>query len=258
MKTIWLTSLDSSRDPVEKLMAQMKPYGIEIKGHFWVDNLEKMAWLQAREELLKPDVMAWLILASQEKWSVPSIRYGLSLLRIMLQAKKGVAFPTGVLFTGEEGPSLESFPTPLRGVEIFSLIDPSLSAKLVAKAYKPPQEISGEYRMDIHGTPAIGQWFEIGPQNDTWSGAMFGVAEGEIHFHAVGPKGSLPAQAVVEYPVKGLKMRLGEKDYTAWAVQNEMNPQVSYFVKISGYPETILFGSYSSQEEAEMYIVRLK
>ena len=97
MKTIWLTSLMPSKDPIAKLMAQMKPYGVEVKGHFWVDNLEQMAWIQAREEMVKPDVLAWLILAPEEKWALPSIRYGLSLLSISLQAKKGIAFPMGVL-----------------------------------------------------------------------------------------------------------------------------------------------------------------
>ncbi len=39
MKTIWLTSLGSSKDAVNKLMSQMKTYGLEIDGHFWKDEI---------------------------------------------------------------------------------------------------------------------------------------------------------------------------------------------------------------------------
>ena len=114
------------------------------------------------------------------------------------------------------------------------------------------------YRLDVYGTPEIGQWFEIGPQNNVWPGAMLGIDEGEIQFHAVGPKGSLPTQSVLNYPMKGLRLSLGEREYAAWAVQNELDPQVSYFAKVAGFPSSILFGAYSSREEAEVYVVILK
>ena len=258
MKTIWLTSLEASEDQIGKLLAQKKTYGIEIRGHFWEDNLEKMAWIHAREELLKPDVSAWLILASPEKWGAPSIRYGLTLLGITLQAKKGLPFPMAILFSEGKPPSPDTFPTPLKGVEILSLSDPAMPAKLVAMVHRPPKEIPLGYRLDVYGTPEIGQWFEIGPQNAPWPGAMFGIAEGEIQVHAVGPKGSLPAQSVLNYPMKGLRLSLGGKEYTAWAVQNELDPQTSYFVQVKGFPSSILFGAYSSQEEAELYVLSLK
>ena len=258
MKMIWLTSLESSEDQIRKMIVQMKGYGIEIRGHFWEDNLEKMAWIHAREELLKPDVSAWVILASPEKWGAPSIRYGLALLGIALQAKKGVAFPIGILFSGGAQQSPDTFPTPLKGVQILSSSDPAMPAKLVAMVHRPSQEIPLGYRLDVYGTPEIGQWFEIGPQNNVWPGAMLGIDEGEIQFHAVGPKGSLPTQSVLNYPMKGLRLSLGEREYAAWAVQNELDPQVSYFAKVAGFPSSILFGAYSSREEAEVYVVILK
>jgi hypothetical protein len=87
---------------------------------------------------------------------------------------------------------------------------------------------------------------------------MFGIPEGEILFHAVGAKGSLPDQSSLHYPVKGLKLNLGGKEYTAWAAQNELDSKTSYFVKVSGFPETILFGSYATQEETDVYVVKLK
>jgi hypothetical protein len=49
MKTFWVTSLGSSQDPIKKLMSQMKTYGLEVQGHFWKDDLKKMAWMAARD-----------------------------------------------------------------------------------------------------------------------------------------------------------------------------------------------------------------
>ena len=257
MKTVWMTSLVSSEEQVKKVFSKLKPYGLEVKGHFWEDNLEKMAWMNVREELIKSDVSLWLILASQEAFLNPSVRYGLALLAITLQAKKGVSFPLLILTQGEP-PSPAGLPTPLKGADFLSVADPAMGAKLVSKVHAPGKPIAPEYRLDIYGTPQIGQWFEIGPGNGTWPGAMFGATGAEITFHAVGPKGSLPAQSVLNYPSKGLKLTLGEKEYMAWAVQNAMDPQTSYFVKIQGFPSSILFGSYASGDAGEVYVVELK
>jgi len=57
--------------------------------------------------------------------------------------------------------------------------------------------------------------------------------------------------------LKGLKLSLGEKEYSAWAAQNELTPETSYFVKIQGAPESLLFGPYSTQEEAELYVLKI-
>ena len=257
MKTVWLTSLVPSEEGVKRLIAQLKPYGLDVKGHFWENDLGKMAWAKPRGELVHKDVALWLILASSKNLTDPSIRYGLSLLALMVQAQRGLAFPVVILLTEGEIPPSDSLPTPLKGVDFFPLSDPGLAAKLVVKIHSTVKEILSDYRLDVYGNPHIGQWFEIGPQKATWPGVMFGVAGGEITFHAVGPKGSLPDQSVIHYPLKGLKLSLGEREYTAWAAQNELNPETSYFVKIQGTPGSLLFGPYSTQEEAELYVLRI-
>jgi len=258
MKTVWLTSIIPSEERVKNLIAQLKPYGLDVKGHFWEDEISKMAWAKPREELIKPDVLLWLILASGENLKTPSIRYGLSLLCLTLQAQKGISFPVVILFAEGEIPSAETLPTPLKGCDLLSMTDPAMAAKLVVKVNTPVKEILPEYRLDTYGNPHIGQWIEVGPWNGSWPGAMFGVSGAEIIFHAVGPKGSLPTQSSLRYPLKGIKLNLGGKEYTAWAVQNEMNADTSYFVKLEGFPESILFGPYSTEEEAEVYVVQLK
>jgi len=256
-KTVWLTSLVRAEDEIRKLIAQMKSYGLEVKGHFWEDNIEKMAWMSAREELVKPDVALWLIMGANENLLSSSIRYGLSLLAVSLQAQRGLSFPIVFLLNQGTPLSSENLPTSLKGADFLLSSDAGMTAKLVAKVHTPPRPISSEYRLDVYGSPQIGQWFEIGPAEDTWPGAMFGVSGGEITFHAVGSKGSLPSQTVLHYPLKGLKLALGEKEFVAWAVQNEINTQTSYFLKVEGFPESIIFGPQAAQEEAEVYVVKI-
>ena len=258
VKTVWLSSLGSSEETVKNLISQLRTYGLEVKGHFWEDDVEKMSWAKPREELIKPDVTLWLIVASLEKLVNPSIRYGLSLLTLTVQAKRGLSFPMVILLLQGDPPPTDTLPMPLKGADFLSLTDPSMAAKLVTRIHTPVKETPLEYRIDTYGNPQIGQWVEVGPMNILWPGAMFGVSDGEITFHAVGPKGSLPSHAVLRYPQKGLKLNLSGKEYNAWAVQNEIDSETSYFIKIEGSPESFIFGPYSTREEAEVYVIKTK
>lgn len=258
MKTIWLTSLGSSKDAVNKLMSQMKTYGLEVNGHFWKDDLKKLAWMAARDNLIDSKTSLWVILGSGEELLSPNIRYGLSLLAITAQAKVGLDFPIILLQTEGEPILPDSLTTPLKGVDVLPAASATLGAKLVAKAHSTPKKISPEYYIDVYGNEQIGQWFEIRPVSSVWPGAMFGVDSGEITFHAVGPCGKLPSKSVLNYPVEGLKLNLGDKEFTAWAAQNELNTETSYFVKVDGFPESILFGPYSTEEAADVYVIELK
>ena len=258
MKRIWMTSLVSSEDTVKDVMGKLKTYGLEINGHFWEDDLEKMAWSKARGELIDPEVALWIILATAQELSTPTLLYGLSLLSLTVQAQRGLGFPIVFLLSEGQPPSPESLPTPLKSAEFLSSTDTAFGAKLVAKVHTAVKEQAADYRLDVYGNPQLGQWFEIGPQHESWTGVMMGVAGAEITFQAVGPKGSLPSKSVINYPLEGLKLTLGEKEYVAWAVQNEVDPDNSYFAKIEGFPESVVFGPYSSEEETEVHVVQLK
>jgi hypothetical protein len=258
MKTIWLTSLGSSQDPVKQLMSQMKTYGVEVHGHFWKNDLKKMAWMAAREDLLDGNVSMWGILGSDKELLVPDTLYGLSSLAITLQAQRGLHFPIMILQTQGELVSSEQLSTPLKGADVLSVSGGGIGAKLVAKLHAPPKPLSAEYHLDIYGNEQVGQWFEVRPAQPSWSGVMFGVVDAEIAFHAVGPAGSLPSKTVLNYPMQGLKLEMGDKEYLAWAAQNELNPETSYFVKVEGYPDSIVFGPYSTEKAADVFVVRLK
>jgi len=194
------------------------------------------------EELLKADVALWIIAGAPQDLKTPSVAFGLSLLAMKVFAVKGQAFP--LIFA----------PT----AEVIPLSNPSLGVKAVSFPNTPLKKIEKEYQLDVHGLPGIGLWFEAGPSSPlAWQGAMFGVHGGEIDFHGVGPAHGVPERAVLEYPQEGLKLQLGDDEFTAWAVQNALERNTSYYVRVQGTPDRLLFGPYASSEEAEVHVVKL-
>jgi len=257
MKKVWITSLAHEEARVQKLMTMLKTYALDANGHFWMDDLKKMAWVGPREELGKDDTALWIILSSDKELASDSVSYGLSMLVLSIQAVRGHGFPIVFLHDGKI-PSIDFLPTPFQGAEILAADNPATGAKLVAKANMPQRKISVEYRLDIYAIPQLGQWFEVGPFESSWKGAMFGVCGGEIDAHGSGPAGKLPDKAVLEYPMQGLKLTMGEKEYTAWAIQNQLDADSSYYVRVQGNPESILFGPLAEGDDAEVYTLNLR
>jgi len=257
MKKVWITSLGRDESQVQRTMKTLKTYAIDANGHFWLDDLKKMAWLGPREELVKDDTALWIILSSDKDLASESVRYGLSMLALSVQAVRGHGFPIIFLHDGKL-PSVDSLPTPFQGAEIFAVDNPAVGAKLVANANMPMKKVFAEYRLDIYAIPQLGQWFEVGPSDSAWKGAMFGVCGGEIDAHGAGPAGKLPDKAVLEYPMQGLKLTMGEKEYVAWAVQNQLEADLSYYVRVQGEAKSILFGPLAEGDDAEVYILNLQ
>ena len=257
MKKVWISALERDEAKVALVMKLVKQYGMDGNGHFWVDDLKNMAWLTPKEKLLDNDTCMWMILSSGEGLSTESVRFGLSLLTLSVQAKRGNGF-TIALVELKERIDEDTLPTPLQGCNLHSLEDPSIGAKLIAQANLPVSTEKTDYYLDIHANPAMGMWFEVGPGSDlTWSGALFGVQGGEIDAHGVGPSGNLPEKTVLEYPMKGVKLKLGMNNFTAWVVQNMLNEGSSYFVRVQDTPESIIFGSYTQEDAIEVNKMKL-
>jgi hypothetical protein len=258
MKTVWVTALAKDEARVKAVMGELKKYGLASDGHFWIDNLEKMAWLGARDGMKQAKAAVWLVLSSEKELAMQSVRYGLSMMALAAYAANGPGFPVALLAKGKETIAPASLPSPLRTAALLSESTPAWQAKLVALASKPVTAAPQEFRLDIYGDPNLGQWFEVGPGQGNWEGTMFGVTGAEINFHAVGPKGRLPERTVLEYEQKGLELTLGEKKFTAWAVKNKLDAGQSYFVRVKGQPDSLLFSQYAEGQEADVHTVHLK
>ncbi len=255
MKKIWITSLPKDEKQVGLLLSTSKNYALDANGHFWIDELKKMAWQASLQNIIDKDTGLWVIIGSKKDIEPQSVRYGLSLLALSAQAARETGINILWLCPGDMIME-EDLPTPFRNADIFSVSDSSIGAKLVARANMPSKKPGTEYRLNIHANPGYGVWIETGPcGTDNWNGAMVGVCNGKIDAHGVGEAGRLPLKSVLEYPVQGLKLKLSDKEYAAWAAQNVLASKNSYFARLCDVPESILFGEYAKGEEAEVHVI---
>lgn len=62
---------------------------------------------------------------------------------------------------------------------------------------------------------------------------------------------------MLEYAQEGLTLQVGEREFTAWAVRNRLGPDETYYARVKGAPESILFMPYTEDSEASATILPL-
>jgi hypothetical protein len=258
MKTVWISALTHDQARVTAVIELLKRYGLQAQGHFWVDMPDKLSWRLVQDAMKEAKADLWLILADEAEMAKPTVRYGLSLLSASLQEARGVNFPILMLWNCP-APAAATLPQLLQSATQIEEASSSFAAKIVAKANLSGKGIAPEYRLSVLGDEKLGQWFEIGPRQGAWDGVLFGIAgaNAEITFQAVGPAGSLPEKAVLEYAQEGLKLEVGGREFTAWAVRNSVGAASSYYARIKGLPDALLFMQYTEDSDAEASIIRL-
>lgn len=259
MKKVWITALSQgSQEQIQNLSQMLAGFGLAVDGHFWADDNANMVWAGPKDVLTEADTRVWLILSTKEELEKPAVRLGLSLLALVVQEKRGHSFPIVLAHDGH-APSPDDLPTPLAGALILAAQDPAIGPKLVAKANVNPRPVPTDYRLKVYPMMQFGLWIEVGPTGgEPWAGALFGVAGGEIDSVGVGKAGSLPQKAVLEFPMKDMKVELGGKPYTAWAVRNVFDRDDSFFIRILGEPEAVVFGPLGDTDAPELFTLRLR
>lgn len=255
MKSVWITALAKEQVSVIAITGTASQYGLAADGHFWTDDLKNMAWMGIREKLCESDISLWVIAGKTEDLT-PKTCYGLTLVALSLRSER----PELSILWVDTGDQLkpEHLPTLLAGVPLIQADSAMLGAKLAANANMTATPSPAEYRLAVHANPGFGVWFEVGPDGEQeWPGAMFALDGGEIKAHGVGPAGTLPEKCVLEYPMQGLKLNLGDTEYTGWAVSNGLDGQSSYYVKVAGVPAGFLFGSLGEGDDVEAHVVRI-
>ncbi len=258
MKTVWITSLAKNQPRVAAVSEYLKRYGLQSKGHFWTDEPEKMAWRVALDSLLEARADVWLVLADAEEIAKPGVRYGLALLAASLREARNHGFPVMLMWAGG-APAADSLPPLLQNATQLEEASPAWAAKIVAKANVATKAAAPDYRLNVTGDDRLGQWFEVGPRAGAWDGMVFGISGGdaEINFQAVGPKGALPEKTVLEFAQQGFKLQVGDAEYTAWAVRNQVDAASSYYARVKGCPGSVLFMPYADDGESEATVIRL-
>ena len=255
MKSIWITALSKDQSIVQQLMQLAANYGLEGKGHFWEDDLKKMAWLPIKEKLKDKSIHLWVILCTKEALT-EEVRYGLTLLSLALQ-KERADLPVLVVDT-----SGKMNPEDLPGIFIDNTFvqdtGSSLGVKFAAMANMPFKAKMHPYYLAFHANPGFGVWFEVGPGGgEAWNGVVFGINAGEIKAHGVGERGRIPEKCVLEYPIKGMKIESGNNEYTAWGIQNNLDDKFSYYIKVDGMATSLMYGQMPDEEQADLHLLRM-
>lgn len=258
-KKVWLTWMprgDEAAGP-EQSLALLNQYGFDVSGDHWVDDLKSMAWMELAGQLLVssgPDL--WIIAGRKADFESNHNRYGLSLIAAMVAEERATPWH-GICFGIDFAPEHTFLPTLLRSFKCLSSQDSGWLSKVVASAFKNATiGVDDDFRFNVIAHPILGQWFEVGPLGEPWAGVMLGVAgESTITHHAIGARGQLPEKSLLEYPTEGIQAKLGEDEYMAWSVQNSLGPDQSYFVKVDGYPRSLIIGAHPGTDTAE--VVRL-
>ena len=258
MKTVWITALSQNQPRVAAVSAQLQRYGLASRGHFWDDHPDKLAWRPALDALNDARADLWLILLDQAEFEKPSVRYGLTLMALALRAQRGAAFPIVLLATGA-AIEANALPQVLQRCSSLGDSNPAWPAKIVAAANLAARVPAPEYRLNVLGDERIGQWFELGPVSGSWNGVIFGVAgtDAAINFQASGPAADLPEKSVLEFPQQGLQIDAGGQTFTAWALRNQVDHASSYFARVQGCPQKILFMPYADGDDGQAVVLAL-
>lgn len=259
-RKVWVTWMPDAASGLrpDELLAALNRYGIEPTGAPWVDDLPKMAWTELAGRLLDPGAAdGWLIAARRADLQAVNNRYALSLVTAML--REGREQPLAAWCLGLDfAPATADVPMLLQPLQLADGRDKGWPARLVAALHARKALPGLDLRFGVIAHPLLGQWFEIGPREGRWGGAIFGVnGAAEITHQAVGPAGQLPERTILEFPSVGIKAQVGGADYIAWSVQNTIGPGESYFAKVDGRPTGLLLGENPAADDAEVSVIDL-
>lgn len=263
-KKVWVTWLPSGAGAPQPApaLAALSGVGLAVSGAPWVDDLERAGWVELADMLTgadRPDI--FLVAGRQADFAQPRLRYGLSLVQLRLAAA-GENAPVPVVL-GLDGPPLadaDPWPTPFRRIHAVTAdANSPWAAKIVPFGFKKPMSAPTDYRLDIIAHEALGQWLEVGPAAGQWDGAMIGVTGQDvaIEHHAVGPRGQLPERTTLEYATQGIEADVAGEAYEIWSVQNRLTEADSYFVKVTGFPDRLVFAGYDGRSDGDVTVIAL-
>lgn len=264
-KCAWIINLGHDDASGLQVAAQLSAYGLKPRGQRWATGDDK-AWMAHAEEAARQNASVIILLGTPAELSAPRTRLELSLFRLALQTHRGAPVngmtlnpgggTAGAMAAAAENPAtnriglLEDWLTPAAA---------GWPAKAVARAHAPTAP-DWPVRLGMHAHERLGAWLEVHPQPGAEAqGACVGVAgEGaSINFHAVGPAGALPERSVNEYELQGIQFEIGELAFNAWALQNRIAPDQSYFVRVEGLPHCLAIGTLPAGQLEEVHVVSL-
>lgn len=255
-KCAWIITLGDNDAPAQAAAAQLAAYGLPPKGQRWPK--EDDGWVASAQEAAQANAAIVIVVGTHAQYNDPALRRRLALFRLALQTRRKATVNGIAILAGEPGTTTQESSNGLLDDWLVAS-DTRWVAKAVARAHAPIAP-AWPARLGVHAQERLGVWLEVHPApGQTAAGAMLGVSgnNATISFHAVGPAGALPERTVNEYELKGLKFDAGNKPFEAWALQNTMAAEQSYFVRIEGEPDWLAIGSLPDGQPDDVHLLRL-
>ncbi len=246
-KSVWITMIKKDESRAQAIYKTVSEYGLGVEGHFWKDDLENMEWSGAVPEIAKNQTGLWLIVGNPDDFTA-SVIQGLSLAALSVEAQKGGQIPI-IILTDNPETTTSLLPLSLSSAQALTPDNPSLAAKMTAKANLPLKTSKSEYRLNVYALPKVGLWLEAGPATGDWSGVLFGAQAASIDAMGIGPAGDIPERSTLEYPIRDMKLTAGDREYTAWAANNTVSADESVYVRVKGQPEAFIFGPFEPETQ---------
>lgn len=270
MTIVAVTALAADAQRLSALAGTLSRYGLKALGGVWAPTPEQVLavdWRPMADAFVAQRAALWLVLADAKALEDPSVRYGLNLIAASLRSALGADFGFAVLWpdgpVGDVVASRPALPAQMSDALVLES-GPAWPAKLVARVHRArPAALAASDRISVHGNAQLGQWIELSPGAGSWQGVMFAVAgEGaSIDFQATGPGGGLPETSTIAYGQSGLKLESAGRAFTGWALRNEVGATpggpVSYYARVRGRPEALLWMPYTEEDDADATLLAL-
>jgi len=258
-KCAWIINLGQDDGPAQLAAAQLAAYGLAPKGQKWPAGEDK-AWMASAQEAAQQHAAVVVLVGPAVALADPAIRGELALFRLALQTQRGTPVNGLALLAGEPAAPVAAGTSRSDILDDWLVaVDARWPARAVARAHAPVAP-RWPVRLGMHAHERLGAWLEVHPlPGQIAQGACVGVSgEGaSIDFHAVGPAGALPERSVNEYELQGLQFDINGLAFDAWALQNTLAPDHSYFVRIEGRPRYLAIGTLPQGQLEDVHIVSL-
>ncbi|MFT0531286.1 hypothetical protein ACMHYJ_00435 [Castellaniella hirudinis] len=261
-KCAWFINLSDDEHAAQAAARQLKPYGLPIRGQRWPQGL---AWLAAAQEAASANAAVVLVFGPASRYADPILRRDLALFRLRLHTQLGRPLNGFTVLGGDApdpGAAPDAPPPPVHPAVLDDwtpLPAAGWPAKVVARAHAPSAP-AWPIALGLHAHERLGVWLETHPQpGHTAPGALLGVAGhgAKIDFHAVGPKGGLPASTDNQYELKGVQFTAADTAFEAWALRNAIGPDERYYTRLDGDPDLLAIGTLPDGEPRDVSLIRL-
>lgn len=253
---VLLTLLEENPALARTLGEELARLGADCRAHFWTHGQDVQALAPLLTEVCQPDHGAWLITGEARTFARPDMLRGLALAALAARATRqqtgGAALP---ILLAPSGGDLPPLPTPLQDADI---VVRGIGAKTIARLFTPGTAGTPPYRLALHARPGLGLWLECGPSDDPWEGVLLGASGCAPDAHGVGPAGVIPHRCTLHHPLQGVRLTAGGREFTAWGTGNHLSPAESYFVRLDGLPDALVFGPLPGEDAAELFVLSLR